>query len=95
MFLPQANDDDESGTLNSQVEFRIVKASADLEAKFSVNRTSGVITMVDTIDYELLPASLGGRVLLEIEAYDLGSPSLTNRINITVEIEVSYCPGKV
>ena len=69
--------------------FRITKASAGLENKFSVNDTSGLITMVEMIDYEALPADLNGRVLLEVEAYDLGVPSLSTSINITVEIEVS------
>ena len=85
----QATDDDETGTVNSEVMYRITKASAGLATKFSVNQTTGEVTMVDMIDYETLPMSLGGRVLLEVEAYDQGTPELANRINITVEIEVN------
>ena len=49
---------------------------------------SGVITLSDKIDYEALDPALTGKVLLEIEAYDLGTPTLRSKINVTVEVEV-------
>lgn len=85
----QATDDDEPNTPNSEVSFRIIKASAGLRSKFSVNETSGEVMLKDVIDFEKLPSSLGGKILLEVEAYDHGEPSLSSSMNITVEIEVS------
>lgn len=70
--------------------FRITKASAGLQNSFFVNGSTGVVTLIKKIDYESLPVSLGGKVLLEVEAYDLGSPSLSTAINVTVEIEVRF-----
>lgn len=49
---------------------------------------SGEITLSDKIDYEALDPALAGKVLLEIEAYDLGTPTLRSKINVTVEVEV-------
>ncbi|XP_053392678.1 cadherin-23-like isoform X2 [Mercenaria mercenaria] len=86
-LVVEATDDDEPNTPNSEIMYRITKASAGLKNKFFVNQTSGLITMVEKIDYEALPASLNGRVLLEVEAYDLGIPSLSTTVNVTVEIE--------
>ncbi|XP_060559817.1 cadherin-23-like isoform X2 [Ruditapes philippinarum] len=85
-LIVEATDEDEPNTPNSEIMFRITKASAGLENKFAVNSTSGLITMVEKIDYEALPADLKGRVLLEVEAYDLGVPSLSTYINVTVEV---------
>jgi len=84
----QAVDDDEPGKPQSQVRYRIKSASAGLASSFSVNATTGQVTMVKMVDYESLLPELGGRVNLQVEAYDLGTPSLASTINITVEVEV-------
>lgn len=86
--LLKARDDDEPGTVNSQVKYRILQASDGLQNKFQVDPDSGVITLSDKIDYEALDPALTGKVLLEIEAYDLGTPTLRSKINVTVEVEV-------
>ncbi|XP_052266459.1 cadherin-23-like isoform X2 [Dreissena polymorpha] len=89
-LVVKAIDDDEPNSPNSRVHYRIKSASAGLAGKFAVDNTSGLVTMVARIDYESLPVSVAGRagpVLVEIEAYDLGVPSLATSINITVEVE--------
>ena len=84
----QAVDDDLPGSPNSEVMYRIVKASAGLTSKFAVNETTGLVTLLDTIDFESLPPFLNGRIILEVEAYDLGDPVQRSSVNVTVEIEV-------
>ncbi|WAQ95751.1 CAD23-like protein [Mya arenaria] len=86
-LVVKAVDDDAPNTPNSQVKYQIIHASAGLQNKFSVNETSGEVTLVAKIDYEALPTELSGRVQLEIEAYDMGTPRLASSINVTVEIE--------
>ena len=57
-----------------------------------------MITLKDKIDYEGLDPALNGRVLIGIEAYDLGSPSRSSSVSVTIQVEVSLIferPGRV
>ena len=72
------------------MRFRITNTPPGLESNFTVNENTGEISLTDMLDYENIDRSLHGSVTLEIEAYDLGSPSKSTRINVTLEVEVSY-----
>ena len=85
----QATDDDEPGTDNSRIKYRIVQASNGLQNKFNINPDSGVISLRNKIDFESLDSALDGRVLVKIEAFDLGTPSLSTSVNVIVQVEVS------
>ncbi|KAL4239415.1 hypothetical protein ACF0H5_000230 [Mactra antiquata] len=86
-LVVEATDDDEPGSPNSDIMYQISTASYGLKDKFFVNESSGIVQMVEKIDFESLPAELDGRVTLVIEAYDLGDPRLSNTIDVIVEIE--------
>lgn len=91
-FLLKATDDDEPGTNNSHVMYRIGQASSGLENKFQIDPDSGEITLKSEIDYESLPSSLDGRVIVTIVAYDLGDPSKSASVDVTVQVEVNlFC----
>ena len=88
-LLLQATDDDQPGTDNSRVRYRITQASSGLLSKFEIEPVTGMITLRDKIDYEGLDPALNGRVLIGIEAYDLGSPSRSSSVSVTIQVEVS------
>ena len=71
------------------MKFRISQASNGLDNKFQIDPESGVITLRQKIDYESLPPSLNGRVIVTVVAYDLGVPSKSASVDVQVEVEVS------
>ena len=91
-MFSQATDDDQPGTSNSHVKYRISQASDGLDNKFLIDSESGVITLRDKIDYESLTPSLNGRVIVTVVAYDLGQPSKSASADVQVQVEVSRWP---
>ena len=59
-----------------------------LQNNFTINAVTGEISLTQELDYEKLDRSLNGKVVLEIAAYDLGSPVQSSTINVTIEVEV-------
>ncbi|OWF48736.1 cadherin-23-like [Mizuhopecten yessoensis] len=83
----EAYDDDQPGTNNSEVRYRIVDIPAGLDHNFTINSTSGEVAVTSPLDYEKLDPTLKGKVLLQIEAYDLGIPQKRRSIPVTIEVE--------
>ncbi|XP_061195482.1 cadherin-related tumor suppressor-like [Saccostrea echinata] len=72
-----AVDDDEG--INGQVHYRIVSGNDD--SKFHIDISKGIISVVTPIDYEDIKT-----VVMAIEAFDLGSPSLSTECSVIVKI---------
>ncbi|ESO87057.1 hypothetical protein LOTGIDRAFT_154544 [Lottia gigantea] len=83
----EATDEDQVGTNNSIVKYRIVETPANLESNFTINPDTGRIQVIDTIDYEELDPVLDGIINLKVEAYDLAVDSLSTVINVTITVE--------
>ncbi|XP_069123032.1 cadherin-23-like isoform X3 [Argopecten irradians] len=83
----EAYDDDQQGTNNSEIRYRIADIPAGLDRNFTINSTTGEIVVTSPLDYEKLDPALNGKVLLRVEAYDLGEPQKQRTIPVTIEVE--------
>ena len=79
----EAFDEDQRDTNNSIVRYRII--SGDF-GRFDINDETGVITTIPPIDREAPELSDGPSYTLLVEAYDLGIPSLSSRVVVTVTV---------
>lgn len=68
--------------LNGQIEYRFSsRVSRALRDTFSIGKTTGAISVLKEINYEL-----GNQIVLVVEAYDQGSPSLSTQSRVLVTI---------
>ena len=74
--------------MNSKVHYRIERVTAGLESNFSINELTGHITLTEPLDYEKLDTSIGGKVTLEVKAFDMGEPSLSTSVFVSITVEV-------
>ncbi|XP_035824585.1 cadherin-23 [Aplysia californica] len=90
----EAIDNDASNTPNSLVSYQIVNAPPGLSENFTIDSSTGEITLTDPLDYETLDPALNGKVTLTVEAYDAGDPVRSSQVfvNITVEDENDFRP---
>ncbi|XP_076446801.1 cadherin-23-like [Babylonia areolata] len=81
----QANDRD--GTeQNRGVQYRL-SANSRWSSNFSVNASTGVLSLISPLDYEALNVSDKGAITLLVLAVDQGTPSLTGSVNVTVTVQ--------
>lgn len=73
-----AEDPDVEGS-NGEVQYKIVKGNENTHYK--IDASTGIITLVLPLDYESQRTEL-----LQVEAFDLGSPRLSNVCTVTVQI---------
>ncbi|XP_059167286.1 cadherin-23-like isoform X3 [Physella acuta] len=83
----QASDEDEPGTNNSLVSYRISHTPPNLSSNFTIGASTGVITVTNALDYEKLSKDLNGVVTLTIEAFDAGNPVLSSSVAVNVTVE--------
>uniref|UniRef100_UPI00398E5349 cadherin-related family member 2 n=1 Tax=Pristiophorus japonicus TaxID=55135 RepID=UPI00398E5349 len=81
----QASDNDEKGTNNSEIRYAIV--GGDYQQNFTIDPISGVLRSVGPIDREDMNSSLDGKIILVVEACDLGVPQLSTTVNVTINVE--------
>ncbi|XP_075716166.1 cadherin-related family member 2 [Rhinoderma darwinii] len=81
----QATDNDEPGNNNSVIEYKILPS--EFSGNFSINVTTGLITNRGPLDREAIDISQNGRIILTVKLYDLGVPSNSNDVNVTVNVE--------
>ncbi|KAM3925742.1 cadherin-related family member 2 [Leptodactylus fuscus] len=81
----EAFDNDEPGNNNSVIEYEILPS--DLSGNFSINVTTGLITSLGPLDREAIDISQNGRIILTVKLYDLGVPSLSSYVNVTINVE--------
>ncbi|VDH91736.1 Hypothetical predicted protein, partial [Mytilus galloprovincialis] len=80
-----ATDNDQKNLSNSQVRYKIHTPSY-LENNFTINNITGNITLSAEIDFEGLDR-IDGKVTLTVEAYDLGSPSMSTNESIDINFQ--------
>ena len=86
-FSFQASDIDQTNSNNSVVRFELSQFS-DFKDNFAIDSTTGVLTVTSEIDYESIHHSHAGLLNLVVEAHDLGSPSLSANVSVTVRVLV-------
>ncbi|XP_077328531.1 cadherin-related family member 2 isoform X2 [Lithobates pipiens] len=81
----KAIDNDEKGNNNSIIRFRLLPGY--LSENFTINSITGVITSLTPLNREEIDITLNGRIVLTVELYDLGVPSLSSEVNVTINVE--------
>ncbi|XP_072368292.1 cadherin-related family member 2 isoform X2 [Scyliorhinus torazame] len=81
----EAFDNDQEGTNNSEIRYTI--AAGDYRQNFTIDPITGVLRSVGPIDREDMKSSLNGKIILIVEAYDLGIPKLSTTVNVTINVE--------
>ncbi|XP_067899584.1 cadherin-related family member 2 isoform X2 [Heterodontus francisci] len=81
----EAFDNDQEGTNNSEIRYAI--AAGDYQQNVTIDPITGVLRSVGPIDREDMKPSLNGKIVLIVEAYDLGVPSLSTTVNVTIIVE--------
>ncbi|KAL5018962.1 hypothetical protein ScPMuIL_004684 [Solemya velum] len=74
---------------NSVIRYRLEDFSDKMSftKNFSINTTSGEITLTGPLDYESLGISFGGDIQLAVVAYDLGDPPQESNVTFTVNFQ--------
>ncbi|KAK3578227.1 hypothetical protein CHS0354_020603, partial [Potamilus streckersoni] len=80
-----ATDADKEGTNNSKISYTI--GSTTWKSNFTINSTTGEISLLSRLDYEALNETEHGVINLTVFANDHGSPA-PMRGNVTVTILV-------
>ncbi|XP_018429719.1 PREDICTED: cadherin-related family member 2-like, partial [Nanorana parkeri] len=81
----KAIDNDEPGNNNSIIRFRLLPGY--LSENFTINSTTGIITSFAPLDREEIDITMKGRIELTVELYDLGYPSLSSEVIVTINFE--------
>ncbi|KAM9311639.1 cadherin-related family member 2 [Gastrophryne carolinensis] len=81
----RATDADEPGNNNSVIQFLLPEG--EFSGNFSINTTTGIITSLAPLDREAINITQNGRIVLTVTLYDLGVPSLSSQVNVTVNVE--------
>ncbi|XP_069052270.1 cadherin-related family member 2 isoform X1 [Lepisosteus oculatus] len=81
----QAFDKDEPGTNNSEIRYRI--EPSEFSDNFTINEKTGMLENNGPLDREAIDPSLNGAIKLIVTAYDLGFPSMSSSVNVTINVE--------
>ncbi|XP_067852463.1 cadherin-related family member 2 [Heptranchias perlo] len=81
----EAFDNDQDGTNNSEIRYAIT--AGDYQQNFTIDPITGVLRSVGPIDREDMNPSLDGKVILIVTASDLGVPTLSTSVNVTIIVE--------
>ncbi|MBN3302154.1 CDHR2 protein, partial [Amia calva] len=81
----QAVDDDKPDTNNSAIRYRI--EPSEYSNNFTINSNTGMLENKGPLDREHIKPSLNGAIHLIVTAYDLGTPSLSSLVNVTINVE--------
>ncbi|KAJ8347961.1 hypothetical protein SKAU_G00265500 [Synaphobranchus kaupii] len=81
----QAFDGDEPGTDNSEIKYTIEKSN--FSGNFSINARIGLLKNNGPLDREAIEASATGVIHLNVTASDMGHPSLSSWVMVTINVE--------
>ncbi|KAK9963386.1 hypothetical protein ABG768_006576 [Culter alburnus] len=81
----KAVDNDEPGTLNSKIQYRIKDSL--FSSNFTIDPDSGLLKNNGQLDREAMDPLLKGVIELIVFASDKGTPSLSSSANVTINIE--------
>ncbi|KGL87158.1 Cadherin-related family member 2, partial [Charadrius vociferus] len=79
----QAIDNDEPGSLNSKLGFRILPGP--FSKNFTINEATGEMHSKEPLDREALEDERGQMVVM-VEVYDHGVPQLSTSVNVTITV---------
>uniref|UniRef100_A0A4X2JRV5 Cadherin-related family member 2 n=1 Tax=Vombatus ursinus TaxID=29139 RepID=A0A4X2JRV5_VOMUR len=81
----QAYDNDEPGTNNSEIRFKLLPGP--YSNNFTLDSVSGLLKNQGPLDREAIDPDLSGKIVLMVFVYDLGVPSLNTTVNVTINVE--------
>ncbi|XP_072371962.1 cadherin-related family member 2-like isoform X2 [Scyliorhinus torazame] len=81
----QAFDKDQEDSPNSQVTYRII--DGDPAEYFTINSSTGIISVVEPLDRESMDASSNGIINLTVQAKDCGNPAQTSTTQVVIKVE--------
>ncbi|XP_067884883.1 cadherin-related family member 2-like [Heterodontus francisci] len=81
----QAFDRDQEDSPNSKVTYRIIEG--DLAKYFTINSSTGIISVVKPLDRESMDASLNGIINLTVQAKDCGNPARSSTAQVAITVE--------
>ncbi|XP_078413539.1 cadherin-related family member 2-like [Cetorhinus maximus] len=81
----QAFDKDQEDTPNSKIIYRIFEG--DSAKYFTINSSTGMISVVKPLDRESMDASLNGIITLTVQAKDCGNPAQNSTIQVAIQVE--------
>ncbi|XP_064205368.1 cadherin-related family member 2-like [Anguilla rostrata] len=81
----QAFDGDEPGTDNSEIKYKIEKSH--FSGNFSINARTGLLKNKGPLDRESIEATANGVIQLNVTASDMGHPSLSSWVTVTINVE--------
>ena len=91
-ILLQASDNDEKGTNNSFIGYKLGHVSPYMfHDNFHINETTGEFSTQNTVDYEDFNVTSDGKIHVEVIAFDMGKPQLSGSSTIIVRVIVSMC----
>ncbi|POI25531.1 hypothetical protein CIB84_010719 [Bambusicola thoracicus] len=79
----RAIDNDEEGTLNSELGFKIVPGL--YSNNFTINQTTGEMHSIEPLDREAVDDE-EGQLVVTVEVYDHGVPQLSTMVNVTITV---------
>ncbi|XP_053179520.1 cadherin-related family member 2 [Scomber japonicus] len=81
----EATDADDPDTDNSKIMFKIVPS--EYSDNFTIDTDTGVLRNKGELDREALNPELNGKIKLQIDVTDKGTPPLSNVVNVTINVE--------
>lgn len=90
--VSQANDNDQQGSENSHVIYRIANCKPNVCSNFALAGNSGLLAVNSPLDYENL-VGVEGVITITVWAIDNGSPQLTGNTTVQITVEVSVSIG--
>ncbi|XP_062281271.1 cadherin-related family member 2 [Scomber scombrus] len=81
----EATDADDPDTDNSKIMFKIVPS--EYSDNFTIDADTGVLKNKGEIDREAMNPELNGRIKLQIDITDKGTPPLSTVVNVTINVE--------
>ena len=71
---------------NNEITYSII--SGDTQANFTINSTTGHMTLAGPINYEAMAPELAGKFTLVVMAKDHGIPPLSSTVTVIVYVQV-------
>ncbi|XP_062841144.1 cadherin-related family member 2 [Trichomycterus rosablanca] len=81
----EARDDDEPNTLNSKIQYTIMPS--EYSANFTIDKDTGLIKNNGILDREAIDLSLNGVIVFNVTASDMGVPSLSSSVKVTINVD--------
>jgi len=81
--------DDDALPAHRHTEYHIT--DGDPHRNFTINSTTGQISVTAPLDFEMIPASWNGTYRLTVMATDSQQPSLYDVTDVVIDVIVSRC----